>query len=111
MKNLEFYWIYILECKNNKYYTGYTSDLEKRYSEHLSGKAGAKFTRGFKPIRIAQAWKLSGSKSTAMKIEAFIKGLDRETKNEIIDTPARLVDYVNVKFDDGVDIVPELMVL
>ena len=33
------YFIYILECSNGSYYTGYTTDMERRYQEHLDGTA------------------------------------------------------------------------
>jgi len=31
-------WVYILECADGKYYTGSTTDLEKRLYEHQSKK-------------------------------------------------------------------------
>jgi len=31
------YWVYILECSYGSYYTGSTSNLEKRLSEHKKG--------------------------------------------------------------------------
>lgn len=31
------YWIYILKCSDGSYYTGSTSNLEKRISEHQNG--------------------------------------------------------------------------
>lgn len=62
------YWIYILECKNKSYYTGYTSDLEKRVRSHLQG-TGAKYTRSFKPNLILCAWKVLQDKPKAMQIE------------------------------------------
>ena len=42
MENNKFF-IYMLECENGKYYTGYSIDIKKRYSLHIKGK-GAKFT-------------------------------------------------------------------
>ena len=89
MKDNGCFWIYILECSNNKFYTGYTVDMQKRFSLHLDGK-GAKFTRSFKPVRIAQCWKLSGTKAQAMKIEAFIKKKPRVFKEDIVKDPGRL---------------------
>jgi putative endonuclease len=76
------YWVYILLCENGAYYTGYTNDLETRYQQHLSGK-GAKYTRSFKPIKIAQSWEVS-DKSTAMKMEAHLKKLTRKEKEKMI---------------------------
>lgn len=36
------YWVYILKCENNKYYTGYTNNMTKRYESHLNGTARCK---------------------------------------------------------------------
>lgn len=87
--NSKRFWIYILECRNNNYYTGYTIDLEKRFLLHLNGK-GAKYTRTYKPVKIAQCWKLFGTKAQAMKIEAFIKRKPRAFKENIIANPREL---------------------
>ena len=84
------YWVYILLCEKNSYYTGYTTDLKKRYAEHLEGTA-SKYTRSFKPISIAQAWKIKGNKSLAMKIECYIKKLSRDQKDKIIASPSKLL--------------------
>jgi putative endonuclease len=86
MKDTSRFWIYILECKNNNFYTGYTIDLKKRFQLHLDGK-GAKYTRMFKPLKIAQCWKLFDTKGQAMKIEAFIKQKPKLFKENIIKNP------------------------
>jgi putative endonuclease len=88
-KDKNHYWIYMLECKNNNYYTGYTIDVEKRYLLHLNGR-GAKYTRIYKPIRIAQCWKLFDTKGQAMKIEAFIKQKPKAFKKNLIENPREL---------------------
>ena len=81
-------WIYILECDNGNYYTGYTRDLAKRYQQHLNGKV--KYTRSFKPIRIAQCWQLLDEVGIALKIERFIKRQTRITKESLISSPEKL---------------------
>ena len=43
-----YYWVYILNCENGAFYTGYTTDLIRRYHEHLEGSS--KYTRSFKPL-------------------------------------------------------------
>lgn len=88
------YWVYILYCENNTYYTGYTTDLKKRYQSHLDGTGKCKYTRSFKPIRIAQNWKIL-NKSLAMRIEAYIKKLPRAEKENIIENPLLIYE----KFD------------
>jgi len=87
----ECYWVYILQCANNTYYTGYTNDLTKRYEAHLRGKA-SKYTRSFKPVRIAQSWEIKGDKSLAMKMERYIKKLSRMEKEKIIAQPFLLTE-------------------
>lgn len=84
------YWIYILECDNGNYYTGYTTDLTRRYEEHCLGTGHCKYTRSFKPIKIAASWIVNGSKSDAMKIERFIKKLGRKQKEILLIHPERL---------------------
>jgi putative endonuclease len=86
MATVKNYWVYILQCENNSFYTGYTNDLEKRFAAHLNGTA-SKYTRSFKPICIAQSWKIMGDKSLAMKLEKFIKKLSRKQKEIIIANP------------------------
>lgn len=84
------YWVYILQCENNSYYTGYTTDLDKRYQSHLDGTGQCKYTRSFKPLCIAQSWKINGSKAFAMKIERYIKSLSRAEKEKLIACPSLL---------------------
>ena len=88
-KNTDVFWIYILECENGNYYTGYTKDLTKRYQQHLDGKV--KYTRSFKPTRIAQCWQLFDEVSMALKIERFIKSQTRVTKETLINFPEKLI--------------------
>lgn len=91
------YWVYILHCKNDTYYTGYTHDLEKRYQSHVNGTGKCKYTRSFKPLGIAQCWKINGDKSLAMQIERYIKKLSRLEKEKIIAQPAKLSMDVRVQ--------------
>jgi putative endonuclease len=87
------YWVYILTCENKSFYTGYTTNLERRYQEHITGTGRCKYTRAFKPTGIAQSWKISGNKSTAMRIERLIKKMTKHKKEELIIQP-ELFDQV-----------------
>lgn len=88
MRN-QYYWVYILFCQNGTYYTGYTVDLIKRYQDHLAGSA-SKYTRSFKPLKIAQSWQIEG-KSLAMKVECRIKKMSKKEKQALILHPERLI--------------------
>ena len=89
------YYIYIIECANGRLYTGWTIDIKKRFNEHVSGKAGAKFTRSFKPKKIAASWKIIDStRGEALRIEAYIKSLNRAKKLVIINNPMLLIEQI-----------------
>ncbi len=94
--NSAIHWVYILLCENNTFYTGYTNNLEKRYHAHVTGTGKCKYTRSFKPIKIAQSWEISQGKAEAMRLERFIKTLSREEKEKIIADPQSLGIF-NVK--------------
>lgn len=89
--------VYILYCANHNYYTGYTNDLARRYKEHLAGSAKCKYTRSFKPLRIAQSWEVLGDKATAMKMEKFIKSLSRKKKEDLLLNPMALSEFFDCK--------------
>lgn len=81
MVNKEKWFVYIVECKNKSYYTGITSDINRRLNEHNSGNGGS-FTRAFGPVRLL--WKESHpSRSSATKRETQIKGWSRIRKEKL----------------------------
>lgn len=84
------YFVYMLQCENGSYYTGYTTDIARRYQEHLDGTLKCKYTRSFKPVKIAQSWTTANSKSDALKIERYIKKLSKTKKQELVLYPAKL---------------------
>jgi len=90
------YWVYILNCENNSYYTGYTNNLIKRFQAHVNGKSKCKYTRSFKPINVAQCWQ-TNSKSTALKIENHIKKMSKNDKNKLIQFPNLLTQSFKCK--------------
>lgn len=76
------YYTYILECGDKTYYTGYTSNIEKRIKTHNEGK-GAKYTRCRLPVKLIYKEGLE-TKSEAMKREYAIKQLSRKQKELLI---------------------------
>lgn len=96
------YFVYLLHCDNDTYYTGYTTDLARRYQEHLKGSAACKYTRSFKPLRLAQSWRIAGSQSAAMKIEKRIKKMNKKEKEELILLPERLTYLIQEESEASV---------
>lgn len=76
------FYVYILQCNDGSYYTGYTKDLDERTRQHQIGK-GARYTRIHKPKEIAYV-ELFDSRSKAMKREKEIKKLTHKQKLELI---------------------------
>ena len=64
---------YILRCADGTYYTGWTTDPEKRLKAHNSGK-GAKYTRSRLPVEIVHLESFE-TKEGAMSREQIIKHL------------------------------------
>lgn len=78
------YYVYIIEAADGRYYTGWTTDLDRRLREHQRGR-GAKFLRGFGVKRLRYAESLR-SRSAALRREAHIKTLSRAGKIALIRT-------------------------
>lgn len=76
------YYTYIILTENNKYYCGYTVDIQARFQKHCEG-IGAKYTRANKPEKLVYC-KEHLTKSDAMKEEIKIKKLSRKQKEEFL---------------------------
>ena len=77
------YFVYIVECADGTYYTGYTTEVERRVAEHNAGK-GARYTSGRGPVEVIHT-ETYDQRSDAMKREHAIKQLCRSKKEELID--------------------------
>jgi putative endonuclease len=77
------FFVYILECSDNTLYTGSTHDLQKRLHDHNATGAGAKYTRGRRPVKLVYTRKCT-TLARARKIEAEIKRLTRKEKANFI---------------------------
>lgn len=70
--------VYIILCTDNTLYTGITTDLQLRLSQHASGR-GAKYFRGRQPVEVV--YQENGhTRSTASRRELEIKALARAEK-------------------------------
>ncbi|MGR5133726.1 GIY-YIG nuclease family protein [Vibrio alfacsensis] len=78
--------VYLIRNNRNALYCGVTNDIERRFKQHQSGK-GAKALKGKGPLVLE--WSSSfESKSTAMKVEYFIKQLTKRKKELLVDAGA-----------------------
>lgn len=102
------YYTYIIRCKDNSLYTGYTTDISRRMREHTTG-INSKYTksRGFLKLEVYFVCK---SKSDAMKLEYKIKKKSRYQKLNIIESPEEFIqilkqeeDFIVLEFGKNVD--------
>ena len=83
MEKAEQVWyLYLIECEDGSLYTGITTDVERRYAQHVAGK-GARYTRMKKPVRLV-GFRECGSKSEALKAELTVKKLHRSKKELVL---------------------------
>ena len=78
------WYLYMIECKDSKLYTGITNDLDRRVKQHNCGK-GCRFTKFRIPVRLIYK-KVYSSKDEALKREAEIKGWRKDRKLELVGT-------------------------
>lgn len=73
------WYAYVIRTEKGHLYTGITTDLERRFREHATGKRGAKFFRTSSPLEMV--WKKRfKTRSEASRFEASFKALNRKKK-------------------------------
>jgi putative endonuclease len=72
------WFLYLLKCADNTFYTGITNNLDKRLETHNQGR-GAKYTKGRRPVMLVY-YEENLSRSTALKREAQMKKISRDKK-------------------------------
>ena len=77
------YHVYILKCADNSYYTGVTSELDKRISEHKSGKHKNSYTYFRRPVDLVYFAEFTNI-DLAISAEKQIKKWSRSKKEALI---------------------------
>ncbi|AWV07919.1 GIY-YIG nuclease family protein [Marilutibacter maris] len=75
------WFVYLLECRGGRIYTGIATDVERRYAEHLAGK-GARFTRAWPPERVLARFRYP-DRAAASRAEHAIKKLSPARKRAL----------------------------
>lgn len=76
------FYCYILECADGTFYTGWTTDPQRREKEHNAG-SGARYTSTRRPVRMVYVEELP-DKISALKRELAIKAMTRARKRKLI---------------------------
>jgi len=91
------YYIYILECADKTYYTGFTSNLEKRIQEHESGKYKDSYTYKRRPVKLVFYASFSDV-NMAIEKEKQIKKWSKAKKKALIE--GKYEDLINLAKKD-----------
>lgn len=78
------FYVYIIQCMDGSFYTGYTKNIDARARLHASGK-GARYTRVHKPQKVAYV-ELCDSRAKAMKRERELKKMTHQQKLNLINS-------------------------
>lgn len=79
---LKKYYFYLLQCADQTFYGGFTTDVEKRVATHNEGK-GAKYTRFRLPVKLLYFEEFD-DKSEALKREYWFKHQTRTYKENFL---------------------------
>ncbi len=80
------YFCYILECADGTFYTGWSTDPQRRERQHNSGR-GAAYTRMRRPVRLVYIESVPDH-SSALRREQKIKAMPRQRKLRLINLTA-----------------------
>ena len=78
------YFVYILECSDGSFYTGFTDNIETRLQEHEMGKYPNAYTKRRRPVILRFSYSFPDLES-AMSFEKQVKGWRREKKLALIE--------------------------
>ncbi len=81
---IHMFYVYILKCSDNSYYTGHTDDFEKRISDHATKSSGDGYTSTRLPVKLVYAATFD-TREEAIEAEWQIKGWSRRKKEALID--------------------------
>ena len=80
--------VYMVRCADGSLYTGIALSVKKRVTEHNESNAGAKYTRGRRPVKLVY-FETHNSRSAASKRESVIKAMDKTEKEALVNAKNR----------------------
>lgn len=83
-KSESIWWVYMIRTRENALYTGISTNVKRRFEEHVSGNfKSARYLKGKGPLQLLLQKKI-GNKSEASKVEWQIKQLPKDKKEKIV---------------------------
>lgn len=83
MTKSKHWFVYILRCADSSLYTGITTDLKRRLTEHNAKQSVTKYTRVRQPVTMVYQQEVD-SRSAATQRELQIKKLTKQQKEAML---------------------------
>lgn len=80
---MKYYYVYILKCSDNSYYTGVTNDIDRRLYEHQIGLNSNSYTHKRRPVKLVFCDYFIDI-NQAIEFEKQVKGWARKKKEAIM---------------------------
>lgn len=112
--NNQKYYTYMLRCTDNSLYTGITTDVKRRMTEHFSkNEKCAKYTKNHTAQKLEAVWE-SADRTLACRLEYRIKQLTKAQKEalilhnsiEVMADKINIDNYKRVNFDKDITLYP-----
>ena len=81
---------YIVECSDGTYYTGWTTDPQRRVKQHNKG-IGAKYTSTRRPVKLVYL-EPQPNRTDAMRRELAIKKMNRIQKSKLVEKYGEVIE-------------------
>lgn len=92
------YYVYMLRCEDNSIYTGITTNINRRMSEHFSrNEKCAKYTKNHFARKLECVWQTE-NRALASKLEFRIKKLSKLQKEDLIKN-----NNMKILFEDKIE--------
>lgn len=78
------YFVYIVKCADNTFYTGISTELERRIEEHNGSDKGAKYTRVRRPVSLVYSEEYPDRSSASKREYEIKKKMSRVQKLKLI---------------------------
>ena len=97
---MKFYFVYILKCADDSYYTGVTNNIEERVRQHESGYSASSYTYNRRPVTLVFSQQMQ-SIQQAIELEKQIKGWSRKKKEAFINEDWEKLKLFSKSYTNG----------
>lgn len=80
------YFVYIVKCSDDTFYTGIAKELERRIEEHNGSDKGAKYTRVRRPVSLVYSEEYPDRSSASKREYEIKKKMNRADKLKLIES-------------------------